>query len=118
MKESVAWLFAMGVCVLAAVRAAGGEVLYNGIVLPDVWPPKYDRPPNDPMPVPYLATVCCGTSNDGVHWQKPKLDFQPGTNVLFTPGLDPAKPRHDTTLVSLDAGGPGLSGPMYTTGSR
>ncbi|HUT37166.1 MAG TPA: hypothetical protein VNE39_27035 [Planctomycetota bacterium] len=186
MKESAAWLFVIGVCVLAAARATAGEVLYNGIVLPDVWPPKYDRPPNEPMPVPYLAsppavipidvgrqlfvddflvqettlkrsfhrveyckenpivrpdqpwenkgrglfaapfsggawfdpqdklfkmwycggylaTVCYATSSDGIRWEKPKLDFQTGTNVLFVPGLDPAKPRHDTTLVWLDA---------------
>ncbi|MBM4036731.1 MAG: hypothetical protein FJ291_33780, partial [Planctomycetes bacterium] len=55
MKESAAWLFVIGLGVLAAARAAGSEVLYNGIVLPEAWPPKYDRPPNEPMPVPYLA---------------------------------------------------------------
>lgn len=32
-----------------------GEVLYNGIVLPKVWPPAGRDPDNpDPMPVPYL----------------------------------------------------------------
>ncbi len=36
--------------------ASAGETLYNGIVLPDVWPPR-DRDPASraPMPVPYLA---------------------------------------------------------------
>lgn len=34
-----------------------GEVLYNGIVLPKVWPPKYPYPEKDvAMEVPYLET--------------------------------------------------------------
>jgi hypothetical protein len=33
-----------------------GETLHNGIVLPDQWPPDYDRQPREPMPVPYLKT--------------------------------------------------------------
>jgi hypothetical protein len=34
---------------------AKGEVLYNGIVLPDTWPPKDLQPDSyEPMPVPYL----------------------------------------------------------------
>ena len=39
------------------VRAeGGGEKLYNGIVLPAVWPPQdIDPASRDPMPVPYLA---------------------------------------------------------------
>ncbi len=33
-----------------------GEVLYNGIVLPEVWPPEhFDSKSVEPMPVPYLA---------------------------------------------------------------
>lgn len=44
--------------VLAAAAAAplrAGETLYNGIVLPEIWPPR-DRSPASraPMPVPYL----------------------------------------------------------------
>lgn len=32
-----------------------GETLYNGIVLPEVWPPEHLSPESDePMPVPYL----------------------------------------------------------------
>ncbi|NLS97330.1 MAG: hypothetical protein GXX96_34765 [Planctomycetaceae bacterium] len=31
-----------------------GEKLYNGIVLPEQWPPRYERDPGEPMPVPYL----------------------------------------------------------------
>jgi hypothetical protein len=35
---------------------AEGEILYNGIVLPAEWPPKYMRPDSyEPMPLPYLA---------------------------------------------------------------
>ncbi len=32
-----------------------GETLYNGIVLPEVWPPKGEYKPGEPMPVPYLS---------------------------------------------------------------
>lgn len=32
----------------------GAETLYNGIVLPDVWPPRDREPSREPMPVPYL----------------------------------------------------------------
>lgn len=40
--------------VLPPTRA--GEVLYNGIVLPDAWPPaNLDPKSRDPIPVPYLA---------------------------------------------------------------
>ena len=48
-------LFAL-VLSAAAAGAASGETLYNGIVLPNVWPPR-DRDPKSraPMPVPYLA---------------------------------------------------------------
>jgi len=34
--------------------SAGGEKLYNGIVLPDEWPPKVDKLTTEPRPVPYL----------------------------------------------------------------
>ncbi|MHC5165610.1 MAG: hypothetical protein ACYSOI_09815, partial [Planctomycetota bacterium] len=34
--------------------AAAGETLYNGIVLPQTWPPQYGSVPYEPMPVPYL----------------------------------------------------------------
>ena len=31
-----------------------GETLYNGVVLPDRWPPRYTEYTREPMPVPYL----------------------------------------------------------------
>ena len=34
--------------------APAGETLYNGIVLPQTWPPDYGSVPYEPMPVPYL----------------------------------------------------------------
>jgi hypothetical protein len=34
--------------------ATAGETLYNGIVLPDQWPPKNIELKREPMPVPYL----------------------------------------------------------------
>ncbi len=45
-----------GVSNAESAQPAKGEMLYNGIVLPEVWPPR-DRDPasRTPMPVPYLA---------------------------------------------------------------
>lgn len=43
-------------CILLALLslpAIAGETLYNGITLPDVWPPQR-KLTSDPMPVPYL----------------------------------------------------------------
>lgn len=40
----------------AAGLLRGEEVLYNGIRLPEVWPPKRDELPYRPMPVPYLES--------------------------------------------------------------
>ncbi|MCK4294415.1 MAG: hypothetical protein KAY65_14550 [Planctomycetes bacterium] len=34
--------------------ASAGEILYNGIVLPDQWPPKFDELTREPRPAPYL----------------------------------------------------------------
>jgi len=39
------------------LRAAGGETLYNGIRLPDTWPPRDVQLSNDPLPEPgYLLS--------------------------------------------------------------
>jgi len=164
--------------------AGAGETLYNGIVLPDQWPPDYGELTRDPMPVPYLknppavipidvgrqlfvdnfliaestlqrtfhkpeyykhnpvikpeeswefksvgwfaapfsggawydpadklfkiwytggflATTCYATSKDGIHWTKPKLDVQKGTNIVLEPVTE-GRRRVDTTTVWLD----------------
>ena len=39
---------------LYAVPASAGERLYNGIQLPDIWPPNLQALTYEPMPVPYL----------------------------------------------------------------
>ena len=155
-----------------------GQKLYNGIVLPDGWPPKIEQLTLEPMHVPYLESppavipidvgrqlfvddfliehttlkrifhraeyylknpvlkpdkpwemgttsqghpaptamvfsdglwydpqdklfkmwymggfvlaTCYATSPDGLHWEKPFLDIQPGTNVVHTSGRDSA----------------------------
>ncbi len=45
------WLLAV---VVWPLSATAGETLYNGIVLPDAWPPKIEQLTREPMPVPYL----------------------------------------------------------------
>ncbi|MCG7851215.1 MAG: hypothetical protein MIO92_01700 [Methanosarcinaceae archaeon] len=45
------------VCLLTlSGLVSAGETLYNGIELPDQWPPAYEMT-RDPMPVPYLDNV-------------------------------------------------------------
>jgi hypothetical protein len=41
------------VVLLTTLPSSAGETLYNGIVLPDVWPPRVERLTGEPMPVPY-----------------------------------------------------------------
>lgn len=38
------------------LSAAAGETLYNGITLPDPWPPRLEKLTREPMPVPYLES--------------------------------------------------------------
>jgi len=50
-------LMAIACCEMLMVGSAvalGGETLYNGIELPDQWPPDVRTLTLDPMPVPYL----------------------------------------------------------------
>ncbi len=157
---------------VAAEVASGGELLYNGIRLPDTWPPRLTGLGREPMPVPYLKQppevipidvgrqlfvddflvqqttlnrtfhkleyhgpvltadkpwesgshedifgrrsghiaapfsdgvwydptdklfkiwysaafyklTCYATSKDGIHWDKPSLDVEPGTNIVI-----------------------------------
>ena len=45
----------LSAAVLSAVPAFAGERLYNGIVLPDAWPPRhFSTLTREPQPVPYL----------------------------------------------------------------
>lgn len=39
-----------------ATSAPAGETLYNGIVLPDQWPPQIEKLTREPMRVPYLES--------------------------------------------------------------
>jgi hypothetical protein len=157
-----------------------GETLYNGIELPDEWPPDYGAISREPMPVPYLKNppevipidvgrqlfvddflieettlkrtfypaeycsenpvikagmpdekkragmyaapfsggfcfdpadklfkiwytrvrphaTCYAYSKDGIHWEKPELDIEPGTSIVVNP-----KHGFDSTAVMLD----------------
>lgn len=44
----------------------------------------------------YCSATCYATSKDGIHWNKPVLDVQPGTNIVLSTG------RRDSSLVWLD----------------
>ena len=46
-------LLSMLLLVLSGTAGAG-ETLYNGIVLPEEWPPRTYEMTREPMPVPYL----------------------------------------------------------------
>jgi hypothetical protein len=176
-------LLSMLLLVLSGTASAG-ETLYNGIELPDEWPPRYDELTRDPMPVPYLetppaiiridvgrqlfvddflierttlqrtfhvpeyceqnpvikpeepwefksvgwfaapfsggawydpadnlfkiwytggflASTCYATSKDGIHWEKPELDVQKGTNIVLEPVTE-GRRRVDTSTIWLD----------------
>ena len=162
MKRKVLMSVATVLCAFTGLTRAG-ETLYNGIELPDEWPPKYPEISRDPMPVPYLDEVpeivsidvgrqlfvddflveestlsrtfhqpeyheepvitpeedtagmyaapfsggacydpadklfkmwytrvephatCYATSKDGIHWEKPELDVEAGTNIVLNP---------------------------------
>ncbi|MDB6140046.1 MAG: hypothetical protein JWO94_3118 [Verrucomicrobiaceae bacterium] len=169
---------------LLSFPALAGETLYNGIVLPDAWPPKITALTREPLAVPpYLASpppvipieggrqllvddflieqtsltrthhlpvyhagnpvlqpdkpwegkgssactmafsdgvwfdpadqlfkiwyqtherpraTCYATSKDGIHWDKPALDVEPGTNVVLRDGADVFR---DSNTVWLD----------------
>jgi len=47
----------LGFAAVMLASASAGETLYNGIVLPDEWPPRFQNLTRDkPMPVPYLKS--------------------------------------------------------------
>jgi hypothetical protein len=54
MKNWKALIFAFVILLVLTGPAVASETLYNGIVLPDEWPPDYGALTRDPMPVPYL----------------------------------------------------------------
>ena len=158
-----------------ATGSVTGEKLYNGIVLPEIWPPRAQHFSLEPMPVPYLKNppdvipidlgrqllvddfliehttlartfhqaeyhpaspvlrpdqkwetgampfsggiwhdpsdglfkvwyqsvrkkaIAYATSRDGLHWEKPDLGVEPGTNIVLVHRFD-----HDTATVWLD----------------
>ena len=43
----------------------------------------------------YVQSTCYATSKDGVHWQKPELDVEPGTNVVL-------REERDSSTVWID----------------
>ena len=54
MKRLRIWTMVLAGLVGLAGMACGGEKLYNGIELPDQWPPKLDKLKGEPMSPPYL----------------------------------------------------------------
>jgi len=54
MKDWNALILVSMVLVALTSLAGASETLYNGIVLPEQWPPDYGEIKRDPMPVPYL----------------------------------------------------------------
>ena len=49
----------------------------------------------------FLASTCYATSKDGIHWNKPVLDVEQGTNIVLEP-VKKGRIRVDTTTVWLD----------------
>ena len=174
MKNLKALILTCVVLLALTGSASAGETLYNGIVLPDEWPPDYGEIKREPMPVPYLKNppavipidvgrqlllddflieestlkrtfhqpeyykepvikpeekragmyaapfsggacydpadnlfklwytrvrphaTCYATSKDGIHWEKPELDVEAGTNIVLNPR------GFDSTAIMLD----------------
>ena len=48
----------------------------------------------------WIHTICYATSRDGLHWDRPDLDLQPGTNRILDPAITPDSwavfPDYDT----------------------
>jgi len=172
------------------------EELYNGIVLPEEWPPDYGEVTREPMPLPYLktppavipidvgrqlfvddflieqttlkrtfhcaeyhpsnpvltasrpweydggsfkaapfsdgvwydpldgkiklwysggrnASCCYAESKDGIHWEKPELDIQPGTNIVMMESRD-----SNTVWLDHEEGDPTRRFKMFPTMRR
>jgi hypothetical protein len=54
-RTAAGWLAALASAPATAFEP-GGEILYNGIRLPDTWPPVREAVPYEPMECPYLAS--------------------------------------------------------------
>ncbi len=44
-------------CLVHSAAAPAGETLYNGIVLPDLWPPRADKLTREVAPAPWLENI-------------------------------------------------------------
>jgi len=85
----------------------GGELLYNGIVLPDTWPPKMAELPRDPVRPPYLQSppevipIDLGRQllvDDFLIYQTTlKRTFHPTTYHAANPVLTPDRPWETET---------------------
>lgn len=98
MKKTI---FVLLLALSAAGPPAAAEVLYNGIVLPDVWPPRYAEPDTlGPMPVPYLVNkpevipVNIGRQLFVDNFLIAHTDLQP---VYHTPDFYPGNPVLEPT---------------------
>lgn len=54
--RNVLSLAVVGTMLVLATGAAGGETLYNGIELPEPWPPRMGGLPREPVTPPYLES--------------------------------------------------------------
>lgn len=52
----ISWML-VGLLGMMSTLALAGETLYNGIVLPDVWPPQRKELKREPMSPPYLKNA-------------------------------------------------------------
>lgn len=55
-RRSARWVVVCALVVWLSSPAGAGEVLYNGIELPGVWPPRAGKLAREPMALPYLAS--------------------------------------------------------------
>ena len=53
-KVSIVWIVVLAFVVGGLQAPLAGETLYNGIKLPEQWPPRIEKLTREPMPVPYL----------------------------------------------------------------
>ena len=61
----------------------------------------------------YATTTCYATSKDGLHWEKPALDVEPGTNIVLAP-----RPRLGHRLAGHRRADPERRFKMFTRAAR